>query len=117
MVGSLEKKENRPQIVFWVSIPCVFCLYIHLILKVVSHLRVSNLGVLYMLVTGFQKKNLDRGMGGVNYIQFFWAFRMFNFAKPLSNDYIFPTITYPSSPSSSPPHPTSLNYHAPLTHL
>ena len=69
-------------VIFWSSIPCVFCLYT--LLKVVGY---YDLSVLSMSVMGFHQKNLDVGgwVGGVSSMQVFfgdfWIF--FNLAKPL----------------------------------
>ena len=50
--------ENRPKIVliFWSSLPCVFCLYT--LLKVVGYFHLS---VLSMSVMDFQKKKFGWG--------------------------------------------------------
>ena len=51
-------KYSKPVLIFWSSIPCVFCLYIYTLLKVVSY----YLSVLSMSVMDFQKeKSLDGG--------------------------------------------------------
>ena len=65
--------------IFWDSIPCVFCVYI---LNVVSHYYLS---VLSISVMGFQK-SLDREVGG--WLEVYPVFlvhflNFFNFAKPL----------------------------------
>ena len=71
--------ENRPkialnQLIFWSSIPCVFCLYT--LLKVVSY---YDLSVLSMSVMGFQKKEVWMGVGGWGelYPSLFWIFGIF----------------------------------------
>ena len=66
----LEKSSQnspKPVLIFWSSIPCVFCLYI--LLKVVGY---YDLSVLSMLVMGFQKKfgwGVGGWVGGVGSIQ------------------------------------------------
>ena len=58
-----KSSQNSPKLVliFWGSIPCVFCLYIkNMLLKVVSHF---DLSVLSISVIGLQKNILDRGGG------------------------------------------------------
>ena len=58
----------KPVVIFWSSIPCVFCLYT--LLKVVAY---YDLRVMSMSVMGFQKKSLDgRWVGGVSSMQFFF---------------------------------------------
>ena len=62
-----SQKINSPKLVliFWSTIPCVFCLYT--LLKVVGY---YDLSVLSMSVMGFKKKSLDGGwVGGVSSIQ------------------------------------------------
>ena len=80
--GKSSKNSPKPMLIFWSSIPCVFCL------KVVGY---YDLSVLSMPVMGFQKKEV-RMVGhsltatvGVSSIQFCFDFRKKkNFAKPLS---------------------------------
>ena len=70
-----KSSQNRPKtvVIFWSSIPCVFCL--HALLKVVGY---YDLSVLSMSVMGFQKKSLYGGwVGGVSSIQFFLGFLEF----------------------------------------
>ena len=58
-----KSSQNSPIIVliFVGSMPCVFCLYVFVLLKVVSH---DDLSVLSVHVRdGFQKKHLDRVVG------------------------------------------------------
>ena len=66
-----KSSQNISVLIFWSSIPCVFCLYIYVytLLKVVGY---YDLSVLSMSVMGFQKKSLDGGwVDGVSSIQFF----------------------------------------------
>ena len=68
-------------VIFWTSIPCVFCLYA--LLKVVGY---HDLSVLSMSVMGFQTKKFGWRVGGWGelYAIFFGDFwKLFNFAKPL----------------------------------
>ena len=78
LVENLHK--ITPVLIFWSSIPCVFCLYT--LLKFVGY---YDLSILSMSVMGFQKKKFGWvWVGGVSYIQFFGDFRnFFNFAKSL----------------------------------
>ena len=72
----------KPVLIFWSSIPGVFCLYIYIsctLLKVVGY---YDLSVLFMSVMGFKKS--VAGWGEL-YPVLFWIFLIFlNFAKPLS---------------------------------
>ena len=79
--GKSSHNSSKPVLIFWSSIPCVFCLYIYTLIKVVSYYDFS---VLPMSVMGFQKK-VWMG-GGVKSIQVFLGFFLifFNFAKPPS---------------------------------
>ena len=49
--GKSSQNSLKPVLIFWSSIPCVFCLYT--LLKVVGY---YDLSVLSMSVMGFQKK-------------------------------------------------------------
>ena len=53
-----SQNSYKPVLIFWSSIPCVFCLYT--LLKVVSY---HDLSVLSMLVMGFQNNNLGGRVG------------------------------------------------------
>ena len=72
----------KPVLIFWSSIPCVFCLQEYALLKAVSYYDFS---VRSMSVMGFQKKCGWGGwVGGVSSIEFFLgSLEFFNFAKPL----------------------------------
>ena len=75
--------SNSPKtvLIFWSSIPCVFCLY----MAKSSSKVIYDLSVLSMSVMGFQIKFGwgGVGVGGVSSIQVFLDFRnLFNFAKP-----------------------------------
>ena len=62
LCGKSSQNSPKPVLIFWNSIPCVFCLYIpRTLLKVVSY---YDLSVLSMLMMGFLKKGLDGGGGG-----------------------------------------------------
>ena len=50
--GKSSQNSPKPVLIFWSSIPCVFCLYT--LLKGVGY---NDLSVLSMSVMGFQKKN------------------------------------------------------------
>ena len=63
--GKSSQNISKPVLIFWDSIPCVFCLYSTL-LKVVSY---CDLSVLSMAVIGFQKKFGWGWVGGVSSIQ------------------------------------------------
>ena len=77
--GKSTQNSNKPVLIFWSSITCVFCLYYTLI-KVVGY---YDLSVLSMSVMGFQKVWMGGGWGELDQF-FFWIFRIFfNFAKPL----------------------------------
>ena len=64
--GKSSQNSPKPVLIFWSSIPCVFCL--HTLLKVVGY---YDLSVLSMSVMCFQKKKgLDGGwVGGVSSIK------------------------------------------------
>ena len=54
-----KSSPNSPKLVFWSSIPCVFCLYkLYTLLKAVGY---YDLSVLSMSVMGFKKKSVDGG--------------------------------------------------------
>ena len=74
-----KSSQNSPKpVVFWSSIPCVFCVYT--LLKVVGY---YDLSVLSMSVMGFQQKSLYGGwVGGVSSIQVFFV-DFWNFFKGL----------------------------------
>ena len=55
--GKSSQNSPKPVLIFWSSIPCVFCLYI-ILLKVVGY---YDLSVLSMSVMGFQKKKFEWG--------------------------------------------------------
>ena len=57
--GKSSQNSPKPVVIFWSSIPCVFCLYA--LLKVVGYFDLSDLS---MSVMGFQKKSLDGGWVG-----------------------------------------------------
>ena len=57
--GKSSKNSLKSVLIFWSSIPCVFCLYT--LLKVVGYYDFS---VLSMPVMGFRKKKVWMGMGG-----------------------------------------------------
>ena len=60
--GKSSQNRPKPVLIFWSSIPCVFCLHIHCtLLKVVSY---YDLSVLSMSVIGFQKNKFGWGVGG-----------------------------------------------------
>ena len=56
VVGKSSQNSPKPVLIFWSSIPCVFCLYT--LLKRVGY---YDLSVLSMSVMGFQQKSLDGG--------------------------------------------------------
>ena len=65
-VWKIVRNGPKPVLIFWCSIPCVFCT----LLKVVGY---YDLSVLSMSVIGFQNKTLDGGwVGGVISIQVFF---------------------------------------------
>ena len=60
IVGKSSQNSPKSVLIFWSSIPCVFCLYI--LLKVVGY---YDLSVLSMSVSdGFPKKKSGWGVGG-----------------------------------------------------
>ena len=61
VVGKSSKNCHKPVLIFWSSIPCVFCLYT--LLKVVSY---YDLSALSMSVMCFQKKFGWGWVGGVS---------------------------------------------------
>ena len=70
--GKPSQNSPKPVLIFWSSIPCVFCLYIHC-----QNCWFYDLSVLSMsdVSDGFPKKNLGGGwVGGVSAIQFFFDF-------------------------------------------
>ena len=82
--GKSSQNSSKPVLIFWSSIPFVFCLYTCIgptLLKVVSY---YDLSVLSMSVMGFQKK-FDGVDGWVELYPFFFCIFefVFNFAKPL----------------------------------
>ena len=68
-VGKSSQNSSKPVLIFWSSIPCVFCLYIYCtLLKVVSY---------YGLSDGFpKKKKFGWGVDGLGelYPRLFWIF-------------------------------------------
>ena len=54
MCGKSSQNNPKPVLIFWSSIPCVFCLYI-ILLNVVGY---YDLSVLSMSVMGFQQKKV-----------------------------------------------------------
>ena len=76
-----EKKSAqnspKPVVIFWSSIPSVFCL-LYTLLKVVGY---YDLSVLSMAVMGFQKKKFGWSVGGWGELYPI----LFNFAKPLNH--------------------------------
>ena len=65
--GKSSQNSPKPAVIFWRSIPCVFCLYA--LLKVVGYYDLSVLSML--VINGFPKKSLDGGwVGGVTSTQF-----------------------------------------------
>ena len=76
--GKSSQISPKPVLIFWSSIPCVFCLYYRL-LKVVVYYDFS---VLSMSVMGFHQ-NLCGWVGQLHPI--FWEFlNFFNFHRPQS---------------------------------
>ena len=76
-VGKSSQNSCKAVLVFWSSIPCVFCLYIHCtctLLKVVTY---YDLSVLSMPVMGFQKKCVWGWVGWVSSIQVYFGFLEF----------------------------------------
>ena len=71
--GKSSQNSSKPVLIFWSSIPCVFCLCT--LLKVVSY---YDLSVLSMSVMDFQKK-VWMGVGGWGelYPSLFWIFGIF----------------------------------------
>ena len=68
----IVSNSPKPVLIFWSSIPCVFCLYIHCtLLKIISYYHLS---VLSMSVMGFQKKVWMVGGWGELYPVLFWIF-------------------------------------------
>ena len=55
-VGKSSQNSSKPELIFWRSIPCAFCLYNYTLLKVVSYYYLS---VLSISVMGF--KSFDGG--------------------------------------------------------
>ena len=66
--GKSSQNSPKPVLIFWSSIPCVSCLYIYRLLKVVGY---YDLSVLSMSVMGFQKKFGWGWMGGMSSIHVF----------------------------------------------
>ena len=60
--GEYSKNSPKPVLIFWNSIPCVFCLYFFALLKVVGY---YDLNVLSMSVMVSQKKKTVDGRGWV----------------------------------------------------
>ena len=58
LYGISSHNIPKPLLIFWSSIPCVFCLYIYTLLKVDGYYDSS---VLSTSVMGFQKKSLIGG--------------------------------------------------------
>ena len=56
LLGKSPQNRPKPVLIFWSSIPCVFCLYIAK--KVVGY---YDLSVLSISVMDFKKKSLDMG--------------------------------------------------------
>ena len=69
--GKSSQNSSKPVVIFWSSIPYVFCLYIPCTLKVVSYYDMS---VLSMSVMGFQKKKFG---WDVSSIQVYFGFSEF----------------------------------------
>ena len=66
MCGKSSQNSSKTVVIFWSSIPCVFCLYA--LLKVVGY---YDLSVLSMSVMGFKKKfGWVVGWWGLSSIQF-----------------------------------------------
>ena len=61
--GISSQNSSKPVLIFWSSIPCVFCLYNIILLKVVTY---YDLGVLSMSVMG--QKTFGRGGGGGGWV-------------------------------------------------
>ena len=57
-IGKSSQKSSKPVAIFWSSIPCVFCLYMHC-----YKLLVITICVSFHVNDGFPKKSLD-GVGG-----------------------------------------------------
>ena len=66
LCGKLSQNSPKPVLIFWSSIPCVFCLYT--LLKVDGY---YDLSFLSMSVMGFQKK-IGWMVGG--FVFCFWIF-------------------------------------------
>ena len=85
LCGKSSQNSPKPVLIFWSSIPCVFCLQPTrpngTLLKVVGY---YDLSVLSMSVMGFQKKFGWRvGGWGELYPIFLDFWNLFNFANPL----------------------------------
>ena len=59
LCGKSSQNSPKPLLIFWNSIPCVFCLYT--LLKVVGYYDLSGLS---MSVMGFPPKKVCMGVGG-----------------------------------------------------
>ena len=96
VVGKSSQNSPKPVVIFWSSIPCVFCLYA--LLKVVGY---YDLSVLSMSVMCFQKKPvwIESGwVGGVSCLRiFFGIFWIFYLFKAPKHSTIQITITQLSS--------------------
>ena len=71
LCGKSSQNSSKPVLIFWSSIPCVFCLYT--LLKVAGY---YDLSVLSMSVMGFHKKcqwGVGGWVGGVSSIQVFFC--------------------------------------------
>ena len=74
MCGKSSQNSPKPVLIFWSSVPCVFCLYNYTLLKVV---RYYDLSVLSMSVMGFQKNFwMVGGWGGLHPV-LFWIFGIY----------------------------------------
>ena len=59
--GKSSQNSPKPVLIFWSSIPCVFCMHIYTLLKVVGY---YDFCVLSISVMGFQKKEKVWMRGG-----------------------------------------------------
>ena len=76
VVGKSSQNSPKPVLIFWSSIPCVFCLYT--LLKVVGYYDLSVLSI--SVINGFPKKSFDGGWCALS--KFFCGFlEFFNFAN------------------------------------
>ena len=73
--GKSSQNSSKPVLIFWSSIPCVLCLYIHCYKLLVIMIRVS-----FHVNNGFPKKKVWMGGGGgwgELYPRFFFGFLEF----------------------------------------